>query len=268
MRTRRGARFALAARHFPRFSFDLIYARLGQTPEMWARELREALTLVGDHLSLYQLTIEPHTSFHTRARRGENLTAPDDASIAMFEATQEAMDAAGLPAYEISNHARAGHESRHNLTYWHYEDYVGIGPGAHGRVRDRGSGFGVQERKNLFLEPRTPIPDPLFALENHRAPDIWLDEVARNGHGVKVETALDADTAMREALMMGLRLTEGIDLEAWRGKFAAPLTDFLAVERLARLEKEGFIARDEKKLRATRAGCKGWMPYWGIWCRR
>ena len=224
----------LAARHFPRFSFDLIYARQGQTPDDWREELREALVLAGDHLSLYQLTIEPHTVFHTRARRGETLTAPDDYAVTMFETTQEVMDAAGMPAYEISNHARKGQESRHNLTYWHYEDYIGIGPGAHGRVE-----IGTSECR---------------ATENHRAPDIWLQEVSAHGCGLKNSTALDCATAMREALMMGLRLTDGIDLAAWQKKFQAPLIDFTPAERLARLRQEGYIALTEQKLGATRAG--------------
>ncbi|MGB9152319.1 MAG: radical SAM family heme chaperone HemW [Alphaproteobacteria bacterium] len=223
----------IAAKTFARFSFDLIYARQGQTPEMWMSELREALALAGDHLSLYQLTIEPHTQFHTRARRGENLTAPDEHSVAMYEATQAVMSAAGLPAYEISNHARPTQESRHNLTYWHYEDYLGIGPGAHGRYE------GGRVR---------------LATENHRAPDIWLQQVDAQGHGIKTSDPIDADTAMREALMMGLRLTEGIDLEKWMKKFATPLPHFLNPERSARLKQEGYIVEDEKTLRATPTG--------------
>ena len=225
---------ALAARHFPRFSFDLIYARQGQTPDLWRNELREALVLAGDHLSLYQLTIEPHTVFHTRSRRGETLTAPDDYAVMMFETTQEIMDAAGMPAYEISNHARKGQESRHNLTYWHYEDYVGIGPGAHGRL-----GIGTPE---------------CCATENHRAPDIWLESVATHGHGLKSSEALDANTAMHEAVMMGLRLLQGIDLDLWRKKFSTPLLQFLSAERLTRLEQEGYIAQTAQTLRATRTG--------------
>jgi oxygen-independent coproporphyrinogen-3 oxidase len=224
---------ALAAQIFPRFSFDLIYARQGQTPEMWARELREALTLAGDHLSLYQLTIEPHTQFHTRVRRGETLTAPDEQSAAMFETTQSVMDEAGLPAYEISNHARTGQESRHNLTYWHYRDYIGIGPGAHGRFHDGSA---------------------RFATENHKAPEIWLSEVAAHSHGAKITTEIDATTSMREALMMGLRLRKGIDLKNWRERFATPLLDFLTADKVARLMREDYIAVDDTALRATSAG--------------
>ncbi|MDE2029508.1 MAG: coproporphyrinogen III oxidase [Alphaproteobacteria bacterium] len=223
---------ALAAKTFPRFSFDLIYARQGQTPDMWCEELREALQMAGDHLSLYQLTIEPHTQFDTRARRGEFLTAKDDYAVSMFEATQEMMDAAAMPAYEISNHARAGHESRHNLTYWHYGDYIGIGPGAHGRYRN-----GAR-----------------MAAENHRAPDIWLQETMKQGRGVKQAAEIDDKTAMREALMMGLRLTAGIAHEEWNEKFDMPLVQFLPSEKAARLVGEGYLAQDDTRLRATRAG--------------
>jgi oxygen-independent coproporphyrinogen-3 oxidase len=228
----------LAAQHFPRFSFDLIYARQDQTPEAWGTELHEALGLAGDHLSLYQLTIEPHTQFHTRTRRGENLTAIDDHAVAMYEMTQDVMDAAGMPAYEISNHARkgedgVGQESRHNLTYWHYEDYLGIGPGAHGR----------------FVKGNVRV-----ATENHRAPDIWLQQTASQGHGVKTETVIDQHTAMQEAVMMGLRLAEGIDLCKWQQKFDMALGDFLAAEKLAQLITENYITQNETTLRATRAG--------------
>lgn len=223
----------LAAKTFPRFSFDLIYARKEQTPAMWRAELHEALALAGDHLSLYQLTIEPHTQFHTRTRRGETLTAPDEHSVVMFETTQEIMSGAGLPAYEISNHARSGQQSRHNLTYWHYEDYIGIGPGAHGRYHD-----GNTRR----------------ATENHKAPDIWLQQTESQNHGIKINDPVGADTAMREALMMGLRLVEGIDLQNWQKKFGCALPDFLPADRLASLIREGYIAKNEKTLRATPAG--------------
>jgi putative oxygen-independent coproporphyrinogen III oxidase len=141
----------LARQNFPRFSFDLIYARRGQSPETWEKELNEALQLADGHLSLYQLTIEPNTQFYTRAARGETLTAPDDNAATMYELTQNILKDAGLPAYEVSNHAREGAESRHNLAYWHYDDYIGIGPGAHGRYRQNG------ER---------------FATDTHRAPEV------------------------------------------------------------------------------------------------
>jgi len=223
----------IAANTFPRFSFDLIYARQNQTVEMWRAELQEALMLAGDHLSLYQLTIEPHTQFDTRTRRGEILTASDDHAVTMFETTQEIMDAAGLPAYEISNHARPGQESRHNLTYWHYEDYIGIGPGAHGRYHDGAA---------------------RHATENHRAPDIWLQQTGIEGHGLKRSDKIEADTARREAIMMGLRLTQGIDKDKWREKFITTLSDFLPADRLTRLIQENYVTENETTLRATRAG--------------
>ena len=223
----------IAHQNFSRFSFDLIYALQGQTPDVWKQELTTALALAADHLSLYQLTIEPHTGFHTRTRRGEVLTAPDDHAVAMYEATQEIMLVAGMPAYEISNHARRGQESRHNLTYWYYEDYLGIGPGAHGRTHD-----GTTR----------------YATENHKAPDIWLQEVADKGCGVKMRENIDDDLAMREALMMGLRLQTGIFHEKWNKKFTMPLSEFLSAEKLARLSQEGLIAQNDKYLRATQAG--------------
>ncbi|MDE1900422.1 MAG: coproporphyrinogen III oxidase [Alphaproteobacteria bacterium] len=222
----------MAARLFPRFSFDLIYARQGQTPDMWEGELHEALKLAGDHLSLYQLTIEPHTQFYVRARRGEALTAPDAHAETMYELTQDIMDAAGLPAYEISNHARPGQESRHNMAYWRYDDYIGIGPGAHGRFARHGA---------------------RHATEDHRAPDIWLDTVGLRGHGVKTDDAIGDDMAMREALMMGLRLTRGIDARSWDEKFSVPLAQFIPSAKRARLRDEGYLF-DGNDLRATRAG--------------
>jgi putative oxygen-independent coproporphyrinogen III oxidase len=223
----------LARKNFGRFSFDLIYARHGQTPDAWEMELNEALTLADGHLSLYQLTIEPNTAFYTRTQRGEALTAEENPSVAMYELTQQVMRAAGRPAYEISNHARPGEESRHNLTYWHYEDYIGIGPGAHGRYR-------LNEKR--------------FAADNHRAPDVWLRQVMEQGNGLRLAEELSADAAMREALMMGLRLVEGIDLNKWRAKFGAPVDAFLPPEKLRRLEEEDYIFRSAATLRATSAG--------------
>ncbi len=223
----------LAAKHFPRFSFDLIYARQGQTPETWETELREALKLANGHISLYQLTIEPNTQFYTLANRGEKLTAPDEQAALMFELTQNILQDAGMPAYEISNHAKADAASRHNLTYWHYEDYIGIGPGAHGRYRLAGR---------------------RFATEDHRAPDVWLKHVREEGHGLRVCDVIDGVTAQREALMMGLRLTEGIAHTDWDKKFGAALDNFLAPEKIARLTGDGYLVNTENALQATAAG--------------
>jgi putative oxygen-independent coproporphyrinogen III oxidase len=229
----------LARQNFPRFSFDLIYARRGQSLPAWEQELHEALALADGHLSLYQLTIEPGTQFGTRAARGETLTAPDENAASMYELTQDILAEAGSPAYEVSNHARPGAESRHNLAYWHYDDYLGIGPGAHGRFR---------------LEAGEGIPDTRLATEAHRAPDVWLRHVGEQGHGLRVCEELNLETAMREAVMMGLRLTRGISIESWQRKFGAPLPDFIAPEKTARLQKEGYLANDASALKATAAG--------------
>src|SRR5438105_8276555 len=179
------AAIALARATFPRYSFDLIYARPGQNLAAWQAELDEALSLAGEHLSLYQLTIEPGTAFGNRAARGEALAANEDTAVALFEFTQERLAAAGLPAYEISNHARPGAECRHNLAYWRYQDYVGIGPGAHGRVT----------RANAK-----------FATRQYRLPEKWLTAVEATGTGLEETTAIDRETAIEELLMMGLRL--------------------------------------------------------------
>ena len=179
----------IAQDSFARVSFDLIYARPGQTIEGWADELHRALSFGTEHLSLYQLTIEPGTRFATLVARGEIEVVDPDHGAELFELTQRMALAAGLPAYEVSNHARPGRESRHNLTYWRYGDYAGIGPGAHGR---RGT----------------------LATVRHRKPENWLNSVSRNGHGCQLEDPLTPAERAREALVMGLRLREGVDLEA------------------------------------------------------
>ncbi|VAV99535.1 Radical SAM family enzyme, similar to coproporphyrinogen III oxidase, oxygen-independent, clustered with nucleoside-triphosphatase RdgB, partial [hydrothermal vent metagenome] len=176
-----------AQQNFARISFDLIYARPEQSLDDWQAELERALSFGTDHLSLYQLTIEPGTRFETLVRTGKLAPADDDHCADLFELTQNVTKVAGRPAYEISNHAREGQESRHNLTYWRYEDYIGIGPGAHGRRLD-------------------------MATERHKKPENFLSALERNGNGLKVEQALDPKTQAMEALMMGLRLAEGVDL--------------------------------------------------------
>jgi oxygen-independent coproporphyrinogen-3 oxidase len=224
---------ALAKKYFPRWSFDLIYARKDQTPQQWQDELREALQLADGHLSLYQLTIEPNTQFYTLSARGEKLTATDDNAAIMYEATQDVLRNAGLPAYEISNHARLGQESRHNLTYWRYQDYIGIGPGAHGRFHDANS---------------------FHSTENHRSPDVWTRQVLEKNQGLKLFEPLDTATAQREAMMMGLRLTTGIDRRDWQNKFDQSLNDFLPLAKRARLIDEGYLVADTHNLRATHSG--------------
>lgn len=210
---------------FARVSFDLIYALPGQSLVGWEGELARALGFGTGHLSLYQLTIEPGTRFATLAAKGE-LTIPDaDAAADLFETTRAMTAAAGLPAYEISNHARPGEESRHNLTYWRYRDYVGVGPGAHGR---RG-GHATFRRKK---------------------PENWLSAVDRNGHGIEAEEALVPQEQAIEALLMGLRLREGVDLSRIEAFGALPVDG----PRVDRLVRQGLLARDGNRLRATDTG--------------
>ncbi|WP_374597402.1 radical SAM family heme chaperone HemW [Sphingosinicella sp.] len=213
----------IAQRHFPRVSFDLIYAREGQTPEEWEAELTRALAFGTEHLSLYQLTIEPGTAFATRARLGRLTLPEEDASLGMFEMTRAMTAAAGLPAYEVSNHARPGAESRHNLTYWRYGDYVGVGPGAHGR---RGG----------------------MATLRTRLPEAWLKR------SVASETPLGANTRADEALMMGLRLLEGIDEAAFAARTGTRLGDVVTASGLEETTRLGLVEFGDGRLRLTEAG--------------
>jgi oxygen-independent coproporphyrinogen-3 oxidase len=217
---------------FPRFSFDLIYARPGQTLEAWDAELAEALSLAGEHLSLYQLTIEAGTAFGNRAARGEALAADDEEAAALFELTQRRLHAAGLPSYEISNHARPGAECRHNLAYWRYQDYVGIGPGAHGRVTRAGATIATAQR---------------------RQPEAWLAAIESAGGATGETTPIAPETAIEEMVMMGLRLVEGVSrrrLEAMAGG----TVEQLFAASLPRLVEGGFLRLDTDRLAATPAG--------------
>ncbi len=212
---------------FARVSIDLIYARPSQSLAAWQAELARALAFGTEHLSVYQLTIEPGTRFATEAAVGR-LTIPDgDDAADLFEATRAMTAAHGLPAYETSNHARPGAESRHNLTYWRYGDYAGIGPGAHGR---RGRLATVRRKK----------------------PENWLAAIARNGHGIELEEPLAPATRATEALVMGLRLAEGVSLPriAALAGGDAPI-DQRAVESLS---AQGLVAREGERLRVTEAG--------------
>jgi putative oxygen-independent coproporphyrinogen III oxidase len=220
---------ASAQRHFARVSFDLIYALPGQSEAAWAADLGRALAMGTGHLSVYQLTIEPGTRFETMVRKGDFTPADPDHGAALYELTQEMTAAAGIPAYEVSNHARAGEESRHNLTYWRYGDYLGIGPGAHGRVMAR-------------------------ATRRHRKPENWTTSVNTANHGIDEETPLDAATRATEALMMGLRLAEGVNLDdiaARTGTDAATIIDRKAA---GRLEAQGLVTRPDNRLTVTPQG--------------
>jgi oxygen-independent coproporphyrinogen-3 oxidase len=212
---------------FDRVSFDLIYARPGQTAAAWNAELGRALGFGTSHLSLYQLTIEPNTRFATDVRQGTFAPLADDPAADLFELTRELTEAAGLPAYEVSNHARPGEESRHNLAYWRYQDYVGIGPGAHGR---RGG----------------------MATTRHRKPENFLAAVARNGHGLAEERALDVREQAAEALLMGLRLREGVDLAALRRRFGVGAT--IEPGKLALYQSLGLAWSDGGRVGITPQG--------------
>ncbi|MCJ2018203.1 radical SAM family heme chaperone HemW [Methylobacterium sp. E-065] len=203
---------------FARTSFDLIYARPGQTPTMWRDELAEALKRAGEHLSLYQLTIEPGTPFYGLASTGKLVVPDDDTGRALYDVTQDLCAGAGLPAYEISNHARPGAESRHNLLYWRYGEYAGIGPGAHGRLVTEAGRIGTV---------------------TERAPEAWLARVERDGQGiVETETLTPADQA-DEFLVMGLRLREGIDPERYAALKGRPLNG----NRIGMLVGDGLLER-------------------------
>jgi putative oxygen-independent coproporphyrinogen III oxidase len=220
----------LAREIFPRMSFDLIYARPNQTVADWDAELREAVSYAVDHLSLYQLTIEEGTAFYGLHKAGKLVVPDGEQSAILYEATQEITAREGLPAYEVSNHARPGAESRHNLTYWRYGDYAGIGPGAHGRLSTQGA---------------------KIATATERHPETWLKQVEENGHGMVEQTVLELEEQADELLLMGLRLTEGVDLARWQslsGRGPDP-------DREQFLIDHGFVERlGNSRLRCTPAG--------------
>jgi len=219
-----------ARRHFARYSFDLIYARPGQTAEAWEAELDHALALAGEHLSLYQLTIEPETPFAALHAGGKLVLPDDDLGRDLYDLTLDHCASAGLPAYEVSNHARPGAECRHNLVYWRYGEYAGIGPGAHGRLVVDGA------RRATATEKR---------------PEAWLMRVEALGHGVTTDDPLSRDEQADEFLLMGLRLTEGID----PGRYAALAGRPLDTQRIASLTGHGFVeTTPDGRLRVTRSG--------------
>jgi oxygen-independent coproporphyrinogen-3 oxidase len=218
---------------FPRLSFDLIYARPGQSLESWRDELAAALDLANSHISLYQLTIEPGTAFEQRVARGDFATLPEEEQATLFDWTASRLERAGLPAYEISNHARPGEESRHNLAYWRYGDYVGIGPGAHGRL--------TLDGKKL-------------ATRQHRAPEAWLEAVEREGHATRQRNEVEASARLQEMVMMGLRLAEGIPAARFVAETGNGIEAALDAARLRRLIEGGFLVFEDDRLRATNEG--------------
>lgn len=216
-----------AQRRFRRVSFDLIYALPGDTEDSWSATLAQALSLGTTHLSLYQLTIEPGTRFAAMHAAGKLEPLDADMSASLYELTDAMTSTAHMPSYEISNYARLGQESRHNLTYWRYGDYAGVGPGAHGRRLGR----------------RTV---------RHRKPENFLSALARNGHGISEEASLTPWEASDEALVMGLRLAEGIDVQAIAGRFG--LTQIVDWHRVDRLVGSGHLQRQGTRIALTRAG--------------
>ncbi|MCJ9429882.1 radical SAM family heme chaperone HemW [Kordiimonas marina] len=225
----------VARDNFGRASFDLIYARPGQSLTDWRQELSEALAFGMSHLSLYQLTIEEGTAFYHQFQRGKFTLPDEDEAAALYDLTLEMTDKAGLPAYEISNHARPGEESRHNLSYWQGDFYLGIGPGAHGRA---------------------PHPDfgAASATAQIKRPEDWLASVRAHGHGTQdIETVL-AEDRMVEALMMGLRLMEGIDLKALENRFGVAAATVINAEMLQELTAGGYLQQSGSRLALTPKG--------------
>ena len=220
---------AIAQAHFARVNFDLIYARPGQTPQQWESELARALAIGTSHLSLYQLTIEPGTRFETMVRRGEFAPLDDDAAADLFALTADMATAAGLPAYEVSNHARTHEESRHNLTYWRYQDYCGIGPGAHGR---RGG----------------------LATVRHKKPENWLEAVASQGHGIAEERLLMRREQAAEALLMGLRLSEGVALAALAERLGLPINSLINHDKMSFYGELGMCWMGNGRIGITPSG--------------
>lgn len=220
----------VARENFPRISFDLIYARPDQSPQAWRDELSKALSFAPEHLSLYQLTIEPGTTFELLHRAGKLITPDAETSRELWDVTQELCEARGMPAYEISNHAKLGAESRHNLVYWRYQEYAGVGPGAHGRIGKDGERIATSTEKN---------------------PERWLAHVEERGHGLVEEEKLSKLEQADEILVMGLRLAEGIDVARFESLTGVKLNP----ERVLLLEGEGLVTRDNnERLRVTPAG--------------
>lgn len=224
----------LARKTFPRISFDLIYARPDQTAQSWRSELSQAIAMAADHLSLYQLTIEEGTAFYPAHARGDFILPDEDEAARMFDLTQDLCDRAGLPAYEISNHARPGAECRHNLLYWQGGDYLGIGPGAHGRSTDRSG--------------------TVWALRQYRAPETWLKAVEKDGHGTQEKLSLTQQERVEELILMGLRLREGIHAPRFARQAGKQLHQAVDSSALAMMQDEGFLEWSGDYLRATPKG--------------
>jgi len=223
----------IADKEFKRFSFDLIYTRPNQTLKGWEDELKEALSIGTSHLSLYQLTIEQGTPFNLAYHRGDFSLPDDDKSADFYELTNDIMQSHGLPAYEISNYAKPGQECRHNLTYWHYDDYLGIGPGAHSRIT-------LESNK--------------YAIRRHRSPELWLQHIRENDKILENKELITSQRKAEEFFMMGLRLTSGISADRIHHEFGRPVYEILNADKLNALQQEGLMVMDDKVIRLTPAG--------------
>ncbi len=224
----------IGAAVFNRISIDLIYGRPKQSTDDWHRELKKALDLVDDHISVYQLTIEKGTPFYDLHRRGALELPPDKKAEGLYETTQKVLDEAGLPSYEISNHARPGGESRHNLAYWRYEDYLGIGPGAHSRIA---------------------VNSKILAIEQFRTPQRWLQATQQENGGTLRKTALSQAESIREMVMMGLRLKNGLNKTWFENRTGVKFNDAINVPATRNLESAGLIINEKEQLRMTTLGC-------------
>lgn len=228
------AAIELSQKYFKRSNFDLIYARMGQTMTSWQKELTRALKMANGHLSLYQLTIEKGTPFYGSWRQGLLNVPDEDLAADMYDMTNEMCEDFGYPAYEISNYAKIGEQSRHNLTYWKYDDYLGVGAGAHGRIT-----FGGQT----------------YATEQNKKPETWLKMVQKQRHATKLMEPLDKKTMAEEMIMMGLRLTEGIEGTNFELRTGLKLRDVIQAKQLELLISQGFLLQaHQDQLRLTKKG--------------
>jgi len=221
-------------KHFDNFSFDLIYARPGQTLESWEKELSQALELAGNHLSLYQLTIEKGTPFYAAYKTGGFILPDEEMAADLYQLTNELCAEKGLPAYEISNYCRPGYESKHNLAYWRYQEYLGVGPGAHSR-----------------LAPSPTAREHMMMIHN---PSGWLDSVSANGHGIQQRSELEDQEVLEEFIMMGLRIKDGIGREKFSTLLNRQPEEIFLESTLEFLRKENYIELDSTGLRTTEKG--------------
>ena len=223
----------IARENFDRYSFDLIYARPNQKLKDWEKELENALKFSSGHLSLYQLTIERSTPFYMAHAQGKFSIPDEELAADFYNLTQDVLEAGGLPAYEVSNHAKPGQESRHNLIYWHYDDYIGVGPGAHGRLNLNGQKFATRE---------------------HSAPEIWLEKAGMDGNGAHPFEEIPARERFLEALMMGLRLREGASLQRLQAEAGRPWAEMLDAAALDKMQAEGWLELTPTHMKLRREG--------------